>query len=226
MFKYIDGSFRPTYGENVCRATLWPEGEAYGHPYRIDVDGTDFQPHMTDRLFPYGGSTYALSRGMLNVVGKENWKHYMDAFRCRGGDLMTMYLVLNFGYSITHVDFGAVHHVRDPVISLKRSFKFLRREDQARICLFYFTRQHEIVLHPATSNDTIGHFMYLCEKLNINQANFIPVAIAKGEEEVDWREIDGAVDKKEPKHQKIKKPTKSMTTWLYQKLLALITGQK
>lgn len=164
-------TFEPTYDiklPNWCRSSLWPEGMTYGHPYQLDLKGTDFQPHVIHRLFPYGGSTYVLSRGMLKTIGKNNWKHYMDALRCRGTDVMVMYLVLNFGFSVTQVNFRAVHHVRDPMIMTAQAVKFLNREDALLMCQFYSNHQHEIVVHRKTSRVFKKQFYNICKRVNIS----------------------------------------------------------
>jgi hypothetical protein len=98
---------------------------------------------------------------MLNAIGRENWKHYMDAFRCRGGDLMAMYLVLNFGYSITELKFHTLHHVRDPVAMTVSAYKMLDAKWIALMCQFYFDNERDIVLHKS-SRRMLSHFFHIC----------------------------------------------------------------
>eukprot|EP00602_Paraphysomonas_sp_CaronLab_P001946 CAMPEP_0185023038 /NCGR_PEP_ID=MMETSP1103-20130426/5734_1 /TAXON_ID=36769 /ORGANISM="Paraphysomonas bandaiensis, Strain Caron Lab Isolate" /LENGTH=416 /DNA_ID=CAMNT_0027555423 /DNA_START=76 /DNA_END=1323 /DNA_ORIENTATION=+ len=186
-------SFEPTYHntgrmKNPCKSMHWPPGERIGHPYILNSTSTDFVPHITYRLFPYGGATYAVSRGMLQTIGEKNWKRYMDAFRCKGGDLMLMYLVLNFGYSISSQEFGALHGAHDIVSKIvhmhtRAKVRYFDKESFVRMCRYYYLYPNAADLIP-NPNDThiykrfqtnLPHFDNACAQYKNNSGFYSDV---------------------------------------------------
>ena len=67
-------------------------------------------------IWPYGGSTYAISRAMFDAVGRSNWEKYMYQLQCSNADINVMNIIFNAGYSIHQFDHVfnpsfAPHHV-------------------------------------------------------------------------------------------------------------------
>lgn len=105
-----------------CEVVSWPEGISHGFPFRLrqkgDVDAPTTFSTSSIQLWPYGGSTYALSKSMLQAVGRDNWERFMYRLQCDNADINVMNAVLNTGYSIHEFDkvFDskfALHHVHD-----------------------------------------------------------------------------------------------------------------
>ena len=82
------------------------------------------------RLWPYGGGTYALSKGMLfDAIGRDNWEDYMYKLQCANADISIMTTVLNHGYSIHEFRrFTAPHHVH----SIEEQIAAFRASRQSR----------------------------------------------------------------------------------------------
>lgn len=115
----VVGQLQP---DECCQTVPWPSGMEHGFRYRIRHPYEDNDkrrhhaiqtPHSTI-MYPRGGATYALSKGMLNAIGRHKWEKMTYALQCHQADVNIMVAVLNNGYSLTQFEqFGALHHVHD-----------------------------------------------------------------------------------------------------------------
>lgn len=100
-------------GGDCCHTVPWPSHIGKGYPYRYDEKGED-KPHFA-YLWPYGGATYVLSRGMLQAIGREVWESCMYRIQCNNADQRIMTCVLNQGYSVSlewkHLGSQTSHHI-------------------------------------------------------------------------------------------------------------------
>jgi hypothetical protein len=112
-----------------CRTVPWPSHVSKGYPYRYDEYGKDYTPHFA-WIWPYGGATYALSRGMLAAIGREKWEECMYRLQCGNADHRIMTCVLNSGYSVSQGPLEGytkhhVHSVKDMIkYAEKLGFKY------------------------------------------------------------------------------------------------------
>ena len=119
----------PKACKSCCSAAPWPQGFNYGYPWRMyppeekykaptDTVPHDslFNPHEVIGLYPYGGGTYALSKGMMNAIGRDMFEQYVYGLQCYNADINVMSVVFNAGYSLTvsrKILSSAVHHIKE-----------------------------------------------------------------------------------------------------------------
>ena len=85
---------------SCCRSAPWPEGAHLGFPYRAHPEGT-YRPHFF-HIWPYGGAGYAISRGMLRVLGREYWRDCLQRLQCGNADSRLATCIFNKGFTFTH----------------------------------------------------------------------------------------------------------------------------
>ncbi len=107
--------------DECCQTVPWIHGMNYGFRYRLRhpyLSRDAVKHHATQTfhnalIYPHGASTYALSKGLLNVIGRKKFEKMLYALQCYNADVNVMVAVLNSGYSITQFEFSAIHDVRD-----------------------------------------------------------------------------------------------------------------
>jgi hypothetical protein len=67
-------------------------------PFAPGVQGAHFA-----QLWPFGGDGFALSRGLLNAIGRDHWEACLYRLQCANADHRVMTCVLNAGFSLTHL---------------------------------------------------------------------------------------------------------------------------
>ena len=101
-----------------CRTGPWPEGEAagvgtrfQGYPFKLDAQGA-YCPHFA-AMWPYGGASYLISRGMLEAIGHAAWEQCLYRIQCGNADVRIMQCLFNNGFSLHKVRIpGVVHGVK------------------------------------------------------------------------------------------------------------------
>ena len=63
---------------------------------------------------PYGGGSYAISRGMTRAIGRDRWAECMYKHQCNNADIRVMVCIFEAGYMVTNgFSFPTLqHHVR------------------------------------------------------------------------------------------------------------------
>lgn len=103
-----------------CRTGRWPEKKFQGYPYKLDRQGS-YCPHFA-AMWPYGGSTYIISRGMLAAIGHDKWEECVYRFQCGNADVRVMQCLFNNGFSIHQISIpGIAHHIRSVEDMMKKS---------------------------------------------------------------------------------------------------------
>lgn len=127
----------PRASPYCCNSRYYPEGMALGHPYQYSQTEKDFMIHIVERLYPYGGGTYAWSRGMLQAVGRPLLERHVYGMRCTHADINIMFITLNAGYSITHFVFSALHHIHgiDQFINVGEG-SAVQIDDKIAMCIY------------------------------------------------------------------------------------------
>lgn len=116
-------------------------------------------------LYPYGGATYAISKAMLDAVGRDTWEKYMYRLQCSNADINVMTTIFSAGYSIHQYDHVfnpnfAPHHVH----TVKEQFD-----------TFLATRQPKDVLEAACSHANItaivgeASFHHVCKGVSVHE---------------------------------------------------------
>ena len=88
------------------------EFAARGYPLRYDsAKGTPL--YHWNEGWPYGGTGYFLSRGLMRAVGREGWERCVHAIQCENADQRVSVCVFNHGFSVAasgHVGTFLSHH--------------------------------------------------------------------------------------------------------------------
>mmetsp|Transcript_82304 Transcript_82304/g.233112 ORF Transcript_82304/g.233112 Transcript_82304/m.233112 type:complete len:438 (+) Transcript_82304:58-1371(+) len=70
-----------------------------GFPYQYSPDGVPFISGTA--TWPYGGTGYALSSGLLGSISKGDWQQCIDKLVCGNADMMVGNCLFHYGYSFS-----------------------------------------------------------------------------------------------------------------------------
>ena len=94
-----------------CRTGPWPEKKFQSYPFKLDPQGS-YCPHFA-AMWPYGGKTYIMSRGMLEAIGHDKWEECLYRIQCGNADVRIMQCLFNNGFSVHKINIpGVLHHIK------------------------------------------------------------------------------------------------------------------
>lgn len=131
---YLDHYCGNDLSWECCKTRPWPEGVSVHYPMRLAKNGT-YTPHFA-HMWPYGGFGYAISRGMLETVGKEHWERCMYGIQCSNADMRIMTCILNAGYAATRFPLNGIAHGQTNYQALEeRVKKWISRTAEGEVSL-------------------------------------------------------------------------------------------
>lgn len=72
-----------------------------GYPFTLDLSPVANASTSVARSWTYGGSGYAVSRGLMHAVARPRWRRCVDAGICGNADQRVATCVFNLGYAYT-----------------------------------------------------------------------------------------------------------------------------